>query len=252
MCQGERKFLASGQEVEIIQKLDDGRFLVVRIYEGSSWGHESEFIGDEEEVVAQLFDDAPTEKYCAKIDRLQMEVEALYDRKRDIIQELKEAESQHKERMAKYHNYAGLEHLDEFIAGKITHYVTDVSWSSPEIKTFDEMVGEYGKNAPRLLSLFGESGGQLDWRINRYKDDSGTWRSCIPCLSYEEAVAALAALMQEKMQKDVSIRSVNICDAHGISVPDEYREAVEQKRRASVEKAILETTAKLQELEAQL
>jgi hypothetical protein len=245
-----RKFTEQGQEVEIVQKLSDGRFLVAYVME---YGYDGEeYVSEDPVVVDRVFDCAPTCKLDARVDKLTSEIVDLTRKRSELTKELREAAAQHEEHMAKYTKYAGLEQLDKFIDGKITHYVIDIQWSSPEIKTFEEMVGDYDGKAPRLLSLFGSSEGSLDWRLNRYRDDSGSWRKCIPCLSYEEAVEKLAGVMYEKMEEYVSQGTLEICDRYGIDVPEDYRAQVEKKRRDSVEEAIEKTRQKLAELEAKL
>jgi hypothetical protein len=97
--------------------------------------------------------------------------------------------------------YAGLENLDQFLAGKITHFV-EHCYGPPKIKTFKEALeqtDDYGRRVKdlKLLSLFGRSGGDLAWRVNDYQDGSGSWREMTPCLSREEALEVARKVFAE-------------------------------------------------------
>lgn len=247
-----RKYTEQGQEVEVLQELGDGRFLVAYVME---YGYDDEgYVSDDPVVADRVFDEPPTAKLNAKVVELQDKIMQLQAERSDLAARLWESRDRHKKRLERYAQYDALQHLDSFIDGKITHYVTDIQWGPPDIKTLEETFGDFHGVGPRLLSLFGNSEGRLDWRLNRYKDDSGSWRVCIPCLSYDEAVVKLSEIMREKMAEDEvpSMRKIEVCDKYGIDVPAAYRAAAEEYRVATLCKRIAATRQKLAELEEQL
>lgn len=81
-----------------------------------------------------------------------------------------------------------LERIRDFVDGRITHYVVNstgyVSIVTGHALPYMEGRSEQGT---KLLCLFGKSDGDWSWRINDYKDGSGSWSGVYPCTSMEEA-----------------------------------------------------------------
>lgn len=92
---------------------------------------------------------------------------------------------------------AALTRLEDFLDGKITHYVKTETWDSQNeigrkwdiTEVEKERCGDDGYDRRlKLLTLFGSSDGNLEYRLNRYSDGSGSSSNLVyPCCSLEEA-----------------------------------------------------------------
>src|SRR3546814_12060720 len=86
--------------------------------------------------------------------------------------------------------------LDVFLEKKITHLVY-AGDGAVQYKPFEKAIKEndeshYGDL--RLNALFGDTKGHLDWRINSYRDGSGSWQALIPFQSEEGAREAAMSI----------------------------------------------------------
>jgi len=119
---------------------------------------------------------------------------------------------------------------------------------------------DYGRREKdmKLLSLFGSSGGDLTWQINRYRDGSGGWTEMTPCLSYEEAINVARQLFAEH-ENDVladgshhkpSRSWVDAAAALGLQLSRKYMESLETAENTEKQAEINRLRKKLAELTA--
>lgn len=217
------KYLANGQEAEVIQELSDG-FLVRPILTD---GYE-DYPGNPE-IVYQLFDNPPTAKVAAKVAALTEELARKQVELNRVIDDLEAATRRRTELIASLSQVPTLQYVDDFIAGKITHYVFTSAYGDLEILPIEKTKERDGF---KLLTLFGSSDGCLSWRLNQYVDGSGSSRAVIPARSEEEA--------REKAEEWVlrSIRdgqyehwdTVIAARKLGIELPAEYVEKARQNK----------------------
>ena len=149
-----------------------------------------------------------------------------------------------------------LQTLRSFLSGEITHYAVPKCWSPEIVEAFDDKMFDMDRfhgirfNGTKLISLMGKSDGSLDYRLNLYRDGSGSWDEIIPCRSYEDAVAIMQkhfdVMCDEYVQgKRRSIELVKWEAINGVVATKEAR----SKYEAGVAKSHAEKIAKL---EAQL
>lgn len=127
--------------------------------------------------------------------------------------ELDNIEKDSRERLNKLKNIEALKYLEDFIDGKITHYVkfSGYNWATIENCGFEivehnkEILSskeDWNKNRNfKLISLFGKSNGDLQWNINRYSDGSGNYTAIIPFKSYEDALEYCKNLWSKEIIK---------------------------------------------------
>jgi hypothetical protein len=228
----EIKYLMDGTAVYVIETLQSG-FLVEKLYSRGG--------GDEEEPMAdgsnpirvpQVFDVAPTEVCDKHVAALETRIGELEAKRKELDQQERSSASAAKEVAAKLARNEKLARLMDFIDGKITHYVED-DYSGPRIIAFKDATcaGDGDERAERrslrLLTLYGGSNGDLNWRLDAYKDGSGGDRiAVVPATSYEEALKILTRLLVAKMEKGPRAEWVKVADQYSIAIPDEYRESV--------------------------
>lgn len=194
---GDRAYTIGGNEVMFIT-LHDGQALVQQVMQT-----------DEEErfgkpfLISEIFAEEPVQKWSAKIDKLNGEILELQKKRDALNAEIHAANATEKERKARLMQHRALTRIDDFLAGKMTHFVMD-SYRGPEVMAFDEVVkykeSDYDRmpNGFRLLLLFGKTNGDLEWEISRYSDGSGSRDRVIPCNSYEEGLEHAKVLLETK------------------------------------------------------
>ena len=144
------------------------------------------------------------------------------DKERDLKKNLEDLEK-------KIKAFKPIEGLFDFIEGKVTHYVK-VHYGDVDIINREELKDEednYGNSCgiDKLLVLYGDSNGDLSWKLNQYSDGEGYDRTVFPCLSHKEALEVAAreiALILETAQ-DYALASIMIkAEAQGIEVAESY------------------------------
>jgi hypothetical protein len=205
------KYTVNGQEVEVIQQLNDGTYLIEPMleYEVEDFGGEVYWrsYSGRPYVVDAVFDKPPLEKYHKDIDELATTNlnlrEELSKIRADITIAKQELAATTKE-LSTCDQYS---QLISFINNEITH-VVDISGygdSFVNILTFKEAFedndGYNNRRGLKLLTLYGDTNGDLQWKINQYRDGSGSSnRTIIPFTSYDSAKEFAFKRIDEKLQ----------------------------------------------------
>lgn len=177
-----------GEVAEYIQEVD-GKHLVRVIYE--DYSGEPHFGGYE--VWDVVFPEPIGPKIDPEYIKLQEERKALQEEAATLRNEIESLQIQYGELAKTLGNRVpALERIQEVLDGKFEYFliIPDDSRSG-QIVTKDEYLKDkrwdHSERGLKLLSLFGDSKGNLLWRVNRYKDGSGGWIEVIPCFTKEEA-----------------------------------------------------------------
>lgn len=243
---GEIKYLENGQEVIVIEELKGGRFLVSHVYEN----YDSEpYIGGES-IVSRVYDTPPVAKIATAITNKQKELEELKDVLSEYRKKIDEAQKEWKE----VSKYKPTQNLLDFIRGNITHYVVLDQWDLA-IVGFKDEVCDYDKRKLKLLTLFGDSKGDLSWNLSMYSDGSGSRKTVIPCTSYEQAVDELQEFL-DSLENIYSYRAIEAQEKYGVKIKQElldrfYEEKKKnvQERRDQLKKDLDKMNQQLKELE---
>jgi len=255
------KYDQHGNEYETITQLPNGSWVARPVYEDSSDG-EPTWTGDPEVIDCTLFDEPPHAKVDAELAAKRAELATLQQAVRDLRAEQKRIETEGKTMLERIKQHAGLELLDQYLAGKITHFVV-ADYGPPKILTFEQAMAvndDYGRREKdmKLLCLFGSSGGDLTWQVNRYRDGSGGWTVMTPCLSFEDAVNEARQLFAEHENavlvdgehNRLSRSWVDAAVAIGLQLSRQYVDALEQKESDAKQAEIDRLQKKLAELTA--
>lgn len=197
---GHTYYTEGGDKVSLDAMTDDGRFVVRRMIVVYEQDDQYETESDTAIIVSKLFTKAPRPVIDEELAALHEEAARLRRENAALRSQATVAEKEVEDRLAALSKYDGLERLEDFIENRITHVVV-LGYTDYEIKTLSEFEADYDRydKGLRLISLFGDSKGNLSWRVNRYKDDSGSWQTIIPCGSEEEA----KKLRNEAALKDI-------------------------------------------------
>lgn len=188
-------YTETGMQVELLAVTTTGKLVVAELKEFDSYHGDGDYsrqtVRGETFFTEEVFETAPRHLYDVEIQRLKDEetrLDALLAEKRG---EVLATERDLVQRLAKLKKFKGLERIEDFIEGRITHVVTKEydDWKIQLLSEFEADDDGWSRKpcGLRLISLFGKSGGDLAWKVNDYKDGSGSWKEMIPCASEDEA-----------------------------------------------------------------
>ncbi len=230
------KYLCNGRAVHVLETLKDGSFLVENAY---SHEEDGEILFDESrpEKVDRVFDKAPTEVWDSEVAQIQEQIGSLHAELDAIAEKVQKSKKLEAEVNAKLARFDQLRLLSDYIDGKITHYVI-VDYSGIKILKFEDakVADEYGRLGRdiRLLTLYGNSKGDLQWKLNRYSSPSSTEDFIYPATSYEDAINIAQRVMDEEALSSPSEYYLKSADFLHLHVPDAYRKAVMDRKRSSL------------------
>lgn len=264
---GQTVYDRSGRVYQFQGMMDD-RAIVCQIFDGQGWEGEIEPYPSELASamdVASLSAKPPTAAIVAEVLKAENELKRIKDAIVEATTEARNAEKQNADRLAKLKRFSALSRIEEFLEGKITHFVTRPQYGGRIlVQTFEETMhckNDYGlfDGDLKLLSLFGtrkynpEHGnakGDLLWKVNQYYDGSGSgWHIVQPCISEDEAKAVAAGWLEERWAehrslKDKQTRShwlkdyIESAEKIGLTVPDDIIADFEAKKKSDAEAAI--------------
>jgi len=253
----EIKYTSDGKKVTVIGKLNSQEHIVQEIFV-----IDGQEVPSGENFVVSSLHDAPAESWKEKNLR---ELEERYEKeKASIERESKDVHARHavaksKARLqadalasfAKNSDEEQLQRLFDFLAGDITHFVIS-QYGAPKIVTWDSddmyQIDTYWRKdvqAIKLVSLYGTSKGDLQFRLGRYSDGSGGSQEIIPFRSYEDALNEVQRMCDHRAAKYVSGEQSNFYPEEwqkidGIVIPEDamtkYAEAAEKLRAQKIEK----------------
>jgi hypothetical protein len=227
------KYLSDGNAVTVVRELAEG-YLVQRIY--ASANEEGEWASGEVFLVDKVHDQAPTAKQDARLTKLRIEIDELYKTKSNLLEEINTAKKSESARLARYRKYEALRHLDDFIDGKITHYVVK-NYSTWEIEDINSAKkNEYDRGNTKLLCLHGRSNGDLQWHLYDYSDGSGSHHEVFPCRSYEEALGRVCNELS--LLESVNQYAVKSAEKYGAVLNAKALEDFRQKEHQSLAKIV--------------
>jgi hypothetical protein len=206
----------------------------------------------------ELHNEPPVDVLNEEVAKLEAVRLDLSTQIRELRREVAGAEKENAERLAKCQRLASLKRLEDFLDGKITHYVIVPGYRAPEIVPVGDTESEYAQHTGelRLLSLYGRTGGELAWRLNRYSDGSGRNTDVIPCCSYEEAQEAITEVFATEVETALDPDHHNqpnrdwiaAAEKCGIEISDLYETALVEREVESRRKQIADLQAKLEKL----
>ncbi|MBC8642099.1 hypothetical protein IAG25_35425 [Caballeronia sp. EK] len=217
------------------------------------------------ETWKEVFSSPPTQKLHAEVAEVEAKLKTVLDELHAVRAERHAEDAAYQARAALRKQFKQLEKLDDFIAGKITHFlVSEGDYYPPRIEEFESFIktkDRYDKQL-RLLSLYGDSKGDLTWNLDRYSDGSGdSWRhgNAWPATSYEDAVSLLSGFLEKRYamlrKEDPKMRGrasmyADAARKYGLTVPDDIAEWAEQSSAEAKAKTIEAARKAMEEAKA--
>ena len=203
---GDDFYTADGVKVRLEAITTTGQFVVAKLLRYQD--HYDDFYEDygPTEIVDKIFEKPPVEVIDEQIAAKLAELAEIEKRHNKVFAEINTVERTAQARLEKFKKFKGLELLEDFIDKKITHFV----WTSDEnsydfkIGSFEDAIkckDRYANGAElRLVTLFGRSNGDLQWRVDQYYDGSGGRRQCIwPCRDEQHAKDTIVAIISDRL-----------------------------------------------------
>ncbi|GAM01897.1 hypothetical protein [Sphingomonas parapaucimobilis] len=254
-------FSRDGAKLYIRELLTDERLLVSPMLTVEHYDEEEEYPSSTSMVVAasELFAKAPVAAIDADIAERQATLADLNARINAARSEVYTVERDAKQQIEKLANFPKFDRLIDYLDGKITHFVVSDYQHAALIKTWDEFAvyREDGRDkGVKLLTLFGSSNGDTEWRLNDYRDGSGINRVCQPCTSEEEAKRVVGEWLGVAWKKfepsrpwfiDGAIKSANM---YGFPVPQHIRDTSAAHHFEARQRSIAKMEADLAALRA--
>jgi len=266
----ETKYTKDGKKVAVIGKLNNTEWIVQEIFVSNG----QEFPGGENFVVTSLLDELAETWQEKKDGEKQANTERSVKELNVTLSRLRKEKTQLRmdidlskliNKVKEKYTDVDIEQFDSlfaFMSGSITHLVIP-DWNSVyKIETFPEAIKGLDDdkfNGLRLISLFGcnkygerykNDSLSLDWRINRWRDDSGNWTKIYPCKSYEEAVGIVDSLI---IKNDTTEKLIQLKKKYGLKNPTEEKIKVfKNKFIENKKEAIQKAKENVEQLEATL
>lgn len=256
------KYTKDGKKVAVIGALNSTEIIVQEVFVHDG----TEFPAGEHFTVRSLLD-VPAETYqAAKAKELRDDILRMAAEKDRISRELSGLRAKQEMAFTKVKWISGIsdqevqdaiDRIAAMVRGEYTH-VLMISRSGKielhewTVDTFASWRDRGEFDGFRLVSLFGEWNGRLklDWRVNTYRDGSGSDTRFVPCKSLEEAKAHARGVIYAKDR--LSNADHDFCVEYGIEVDeDKNRKRIEDNRRAA-EKHIASLRETLAKKEAEL
>jgi hypothetical protein len=223
------KYTTDGKKVIVIGNLNSQEIIVQEIFVTEDGAE----IPSGEHFLVKTLHEKPVESWKAKDIR---KMEARYDlRKSELKHKTDQMELRHRRRNNELgalikHSRFLFDHVDEevvgtflsFLNGEITHVVKP-GWSYQILPFADATdVPDSWDSKLKLITLFGETEGELEWRLGRYSDGSGSNELIIPCTSMDDAKSVLEQHMVAKIaNRGVGQKMIDAKEKYGLSVPTE-------------------------------
>jgi hypothetical protein len=238
------KYTTSGKKVVVIGKLNNAETIVQEIYVTEDG---AEIPAGEQFVTKSLLDSPAVTWQEERLKQIEARKKEAEREREKLDAELRKTRATAKEHIAAIKAFTRgalreqLQTAEMFVAGEITHIVWE-RYRGIEICPFDGTLVDTWDGrieGVRLVSLFGRSDGQMDWRINEYRDGSGSWCTFVPACGEEEALRIAQEMYDASVGawKNGELQSPPEAEwrgkPNGLIVPQEvieWHETKEQKR----------------------
>jgi hypothetical protein len=189
--------------------------------------------------VKEIFNTPPTQKWEEFIKVLQEQVNQLQKKRSALYDDIEHAEKEHRATLDKLKKYPDLALLEDYIDGKISHYVTH-NYCNIRIREFKDIMetnDEYRYSAKKLklLTLYGRVDGKLAWGLSQYSDGSGSSIEVYPYTSYELALEKAKELVLADFATcsggNIYHQMIDNAKTFGVPVPEDLMTRYKDKCR---------------------
>lgn len=251
---GDEVYSADGDLVSYVAAIPNGHIVSPLYGDGEE---EPRYSSESTYTTKHVSKEPPVEAKTAEIAKLDSQITEKSEQLKTLRQAIAAEEKAAKGRHAELTKWSGMQTLEAFLAGKITHVVAYTNWSGPKIQTFAECFDYFDSSYSRqwkrpdgmkLLTLFGRSKDDVTWKVNEYYDGSGSNTRVFPATSYEQAVEIAKGLWNERLKEFLSKSEENAYPNNdfvelGQKLGCEIPQVLADRRHAALLKAARERVA---------
>lgn len=239
------KYLKNGQAVEVLSEVPGVGFVVDPYLEDQDTG--VTWLSGSPKIVRKVYDSVPIDHLHAEYKSLQDKIDAMKLELAVLSNDMRDSEKERKRILERLNQLPHLKRIEDFIDGKFTHVVVE-QYGKIYVKDKESLYDQSdrawrrGPGKIKLVTLFGDSAGNLEWNINRYTDGSG-FGECVAffCQSEEEAKNRAAEIIAMRLKQTLAEAKgrylgdlIESAERIGIEVEEQYLQA---HRAASIEQA---------------
>lgn len=266
---GKEYFTDDGECFKLAAVLPGGRFAGYRAY--VTGDGETDFL-ESMDTTSRLFSEPPTQRYHKDIEDLQARLSDYAATKNRLAKEIDGMLAEHKRLNTLLSSNKAAANLALFLEKKITHVAVgnySDGWGITELKDLQARDYHNRPEGLKLLCLFGDSKGDLLWKVNDYKDGSGNWKATLPATSKEDAESQIRSHIADQLLK-LSLDNPSVEKGYRISshivqalkwnviIPEnliaihqEYQSQQRQGQLAELQKQLAKTVEEITKLEKQ-
>lgn len=206
------------------------------------------------ETWSEAFAKPPTERLHAEVAAIEQKLIAAHLQLEDVRAARRQQDAEHAARLERLKKHAHLSRIDDYVEGRITHFVVQSRYSDAiTIKTFEELAkqGDRRGRMPMLV-LYGDP--YSDWERRMRTSEwclmsDGPESGVMPCSSFEEATAKAQVEVDKTFndwRKDPKsnyghsklVSMARSALASGLQVPPDVMVEVERRERAHADSVV--------------
>lgn len=179
---GDTVYSIDGAMALYVSTAKGGGYIVQPLIEdGDGYSEPAGLYADGVEIWPTVYTSPPQPKLESEIAAQQERLTALRGEVADLERQKREAARDQRDVAERLKQHAALKYIDDMIAGRMPPLCVCFGLYPPSIvPSADAMKNpdherSYREPAFKLLTLFGDSNGDLQWRLNQYRDGSGSW-----------------------------------------------------------------------------
>lgn len=242
--EGQIVYSREGRKVRYVQPMAQGHLVRRGVTVMDDFDNEDIWFEDLE-ILPIVHASEPVAALGEKIKALTGELSATEEALRVKEERYRQAVLSCDELEQKLNAFQELKNLNHFIAGEMTHFVTFDDGTIEIVEKDEALSVPDSRRETRLLTLFGGSDGDLQWRLNQYKDGRGGWTDVWPCMSHEEALEIAAGMIASRVEdwrkdgNDPKLPSLRKnAQALGIDLPSDCTDALDRTQREAAERRV--------------
>lgn len=198
-------YLKDGRMVEVHSKIDGG-FIVEHYEHYQDWeGEYQDALSGNRVVVSDVLKTPPEQKFCESINSANDQLASIrgeISKKRAELNGIKEDADIAIKRTK---SIPAIKNILDFIDGKYKYFAFPCAYEEKYLisgtnTALDDNYDRYERNT-KLLTLSGNSKGDLQWNTNRYSDGSGSSKVCVPCMTIEDANEVISNHFYAELEK---------------------------------------------------
>jgi len=257
---GQTVYNALGEKAEFIAHHGDG--VIVNVAHALTESEEDFEVNFDEAVAywPRCFAEPPRAVLDEQMTRLSAEIAEKTAKLKAIEARVDEIDREMHDRRERLKQHDALAVVDDFLDGKITHFVWACNDNKFGIWGLEQAKDRYGKF--RMLTLGPASSWRgVQWYMNAYSDGSGSDTKVWLARGEDEARAKIRDLLKARIAETQEMSAakryhvhelMKSCDEHGVTVPEQIRADWEACVRASLQRGIDQAQAEFERRQQEL